>query len=152
MLNIMQRFFKPADHAMDDSGDSSSAHDVNVATCALLLEIAQIDGEFSNEEKENIIEILKKEYQLSDDYIQEITKIAKQELKESHDLWKFTNLINNYYDQAEKIRIIEIIWKVVYSDGNLDKHEDYLVHKLSRLLNLRHSELINAKLKAIYPE
>jgi len=150
MFDIIQRFFKPPDDGQNHPGNDSKTHDVNIATCALLLEIAQIDGEFSDEERENIVEILKKEFQLSPEYIEEITQIADQELKESHDLWKFTNLINNYYDHKEKIKIIEIVWKVIYSDGNLDKHEDYLVHKLSRLLNMRHSELINAKLKAIY--
>jgi len=152
MFDTIQRFFKPAVNGENDKEKNSETHNVNVATCALLLEIAQIDGEFSAEEQKNIIEILKQEYQLSDEYIEEITKIAEQDLKESHDLWKFTNLINNYYDHDEKIKIIEIVWKIIYSDGNLDKHEDYLVHKLSRLLNLRHSELINAKLQAIYPK
>ena len=152
MLDIIQRFFKPAAGGQDSGEKSSDTHDVNVATCALLIEIAQIDGEFSFEEQKNIIGLLKQEYHLSDDYIEEITEIAEQELKESHDLWKFTNLINNYYNHEEKIKIIEIVWKIIYSDGNLDKHEDYLVHKLSRLLNLRHSELINAKLQAIYPK
>lgn len=152
MLDIIQRFFKPASEGQEHPDKDSATHDVNVATCALLLEIAKIDGEFSEVEQENIVEILKKEFQLSEDYIRDISQIADQELKDSHDLWQFTNLINNYYDRMEKIRIIEIIWKVIYSDGTLDKHEDYLVHKLSRLLNLRHSELIDAKLRILYPE
>ena len=152
MFDTIQRFFKPAAGGENNIEKNSDTHNVNVATCALLLEMAQIDGEFSVEEQKNIVGILKQEYQLSDDYIEEITKIAEQDLKESYDLWKFTNLINNYYDHDEKIKIIEIVWKIIYSDGNLDKHEDYLVHKLSRLLNLRHSELINAKLQAIYPK
>ena len=152
MFDIIQRFFKPADSEEDSSKGGTAAHDVNVATCALLLEMAKIDGEFSDVEQANIIEILKKEFNLSESYIQEITKIADQELKTRHDLWYFTHLINNYYDRTEKIKIIEILWKVIYSDGNLDKHEDYLVHKLSKLLNLQHSELINAKLKILYPD
>lgn len=152
MLDIIQRFFTPVDDEPNHLRTGSDTHNVNVATCALLLEIAKIDGEFTAVEQKNIVDILKKEFQLSDDYIQEITETAEKELKESHDLWKFTNLINKYYDREEKNKIIEIIWKVIYSDGNLDKHEDYLVHKLSRLLNLRHSELIDAKLRAIYPE
>jgi uncharacterized tellurite resistance protein B-like protein len=45
--------------------------------------------------------------------------------------------------------VIETVWRVVYSDGILDKHEDYLVHKLADLLHLKHSELIDAKLKIL---
>ena len=48
----------------------------------------------------------------------------------------------------EKLRLIETIWKIAYTDGKLDKHEDYLVHKLAKLLRLTHKQLIEAKIKA----
>ena len=41
---------------------------------------------------------------------------------------------------------MELIWKVVYADGHLDQHEDYLAHKVSKLLRLSHAQLIQAKL------
>jgi len=40
-----------------------------------------------------------------------------------------------------------MVWKVIYADGKLDKHEDHLAHKLSSLLKLNHKQLIDAKLK-----
>jgi uncharacterized tellurite resistance protein B-like protein len=46
------------------------------------------------------------------------------------------------------MRIVEIIWKIAYADGKLDKHEDYLAHKLGKLLRLNHKQLIEAKLNA----
>jgi uncharacterized tellurite resistance protein B-like protein len=124
-------------------------HDVHIATCALFLEMASIDGHFSDEEQHNIIGILKAEYDLSQEHIAELMEAAEAERRGSIDLWHFTNSINQNYSIEEKIRIIELIWKVVYSDGKLDKHEDYLVHKIARLLKLQHSELIAAKLKVI---
>ena len=62
---------------------------------------------------------------------------------------KFTSRINENYSSEEKIRIVEIIWKIAYADGILDKHEDYLVHKLANLFRLTHKQLINVKLKII---
>ena len=47
---------------------------------------------------------------------------------------------------AEKRQIIEEVWRVIYADGALDAHEDYLVHKLAKLLNLNHPQLIEAKM------
>jgi uncharacterized tellurite resistance protein B-like protein len=38
-------------------------------------------------------------------------------------------------------------WQIVYVDGKLDKHEDYLMHKFSKLLHISHKHFINAKLK-----
>ena len=43
--------------------------------------------------------------------------------------------------------MLEAVWRVVYADGRIDKHEDYLVHQLANLLRLRHKELIDAKIR-----
>ena len=74
---------------------------------------------------------------------------AKEELEGSIDLWRFTSLINENYTMAEKIEVIEEIWRIAYADGHLDKHEDYLVHKMADLLRLTHKQLIDAKLRAL---
>ena len=112
--------------------------------------MANIDGEFDDSERENILFALKTDYGLSDECAAEITKASDEELKGSIDLWQFTNLINQNYSIEEKLRIIEMIWKLAYTDGKLDKHEDYLVHKLARLLHLTHKQLIDSKLKVIH--
>ena len=79
-----------------------------------------------------------------------LMEAAKDELKESIDLWRFTKLINDNYSEEEKKRVVEMLWRIVYTDGTLDMHEDYLVHKLSHLLHLSHQELIDAKLRILH--
>jgi uncharacterized tellurite resistance protein B-like protein len=113
------------------------------------MEMAHIDGEFSDSEKEKIIQTLKEEHGLSEEAVAELLKAAKEELKGSIDLWQFTNLINQNYSLEEKIRIIEMVWQLAYTDGTLDKHEDYLLHKMANLLRLTHKQLIEAKLKVL---
>lgn len=122
---------------------------IQVATCALLLEVAKSDYEFSSIEKTTIAAILKKEFQISAETIEELMEIAKRRRGESIDLWEFTHLINENYSKEEKIKIVEAAWKVIYADKKLDKYEDHLVHKLARLLRLRHSDLIEAKLRVL---
>jgi uncharacterized tellurite resistance protein B-like protein len=121
---------------------------LRIATCAILLEMARIDGEFSETEREAILSIFREQYGLSDEDAEALVAAAGQELGESLDLWNFTNTINEQYSMEEKIRIVELVWRVAYSDSRLDKHEDYLVHKLAKLLRLHHSELIEAKRRA----
>ena len=111
--------------------------------------MAHIDGEFNESEKEQIIQTLKEDHGLSSEAVAELLKAAKEELKGSIDLWQFTNLINQNYSLDEKIRIIEMVWQLAYTDGTLYKHEDYLLHKLGNLLRLTHKQLIEAKLKVI---
>ena len=122
---------------------------IQVATCTLLLEVAKSDYEFSSIEKTTIATILKKEFQISAEAIEELMEIAKMQREESIDLWEFTHLINENYSKEEKIKVVETAWKVIYADKKLDKYEDHLVHKLARLLRLRHSDLIEAKLRVL---
>jgi uncharacterized tellurite resistance protein B-like protein len=147
MINLVKKFFSKRGH--DDSSNQRRRrpHDIRIATCALLLEMSHIDGEFSALERENIISILKRNFDFSDEHATTLLEASNEELKGSIDLWQFTNLINQNYSIEEKIRIVEMVWGVVYADGKLDKHEDYLVHKLAILLRLTHKQLIEAKLK-----
>ena len=149
MIELVKRFFSKESMSPLPERSSGSSHDVRVATCALFLEMAHIDGEFNESEKEQIIQTLKEEHGLSSEAVAELLKAAKEELKGSIDLWQFTNLINQNYSLDEKIRIIEMVWQLAYTDGTLDKHEDYLLHKLGNLLRLTHKQLIEAKLKVI---
>ena len=122
------------------------------ATCAILLELANIDGEFSESERDHIISVFKKRYNLPEEDILELMEASEKELKESIDLWQFTNLINQNFSLEEKIQIMETVWKVAYADGILDENEDYLVHKVANLLRLNHKQLIDAKLKVLHTD
>ncbi|MDT8317497.1 MAG: TerB family tellurite resistance protein [bacterium] len=149
MLTKIKDFFNN-NVSLKGPGDSKiKGNRIEVAACALLLEMASIDNEFSEAERKGIISILEKEFGLADKMAEEVMELASQGLKESVDVWQFTSLINKNYSPAEKIQLIELVWRVIYADGNLDKHEDYLVKKLSRMLNLRHKEMIDAKLKVL---
>ena len=148
MRNVMKKFFQQ-DAPPDEVAlkEEERAERIQVATCALLLEVANSDDEFSDSERNNIIQILKRDFQLSDEYANELMELSDRKREESIDLWHFTNLINEHYSIEEKIKIIEMVWKVIYADGKLDKYEDHLAHKLSTLLKLTHTQLIDAKLK-----
>jgi len=133
-------------------GNGKGFQDIHVATCALLLEVAGIDGELTDSERKHIVSVLKENYELSDDSIAAVMKVSSKELEESIDLWRFTNLINRRYSIEEKIQMIETVWKIAYTDGTLEKHEDYLVHKLAQLLHLSHRDLIEAKMRVVNGE
>ncbi|MFQ6113096.1 MAG: TerB family tellurite resistance protein [bacterium] len=129
--------------------EEAQQHDVRIAACALFLEMANIDGEFSDTERKNVCTMLKQEHDLSEQQVAELAEAAEKELKEAIDLWHFTNLINKNYSEEEKIRVVELLWKLIYADGKLDQHEDYLIRKLAKLLGLTHKQLIEAKLKVL---
>ena len=133
-----------------DIKKSDTSKDINLATCALLLELAHIDGKFSKQERDDITQIFKTKYGMPEKEITKLIKSSESEIEKSIDLWQFTNLINQNYSLEEKLKVIETVWEVAYSDGKLEKHEDYLVHKIADLLRLSHKQLIDAKLKVLH--
>jgi len=128
---------------------SASSKDLRVAACSLLLEMAETDGKFLGSERERILSIIQQEYDLSDEEAVSLIESSQQELDESIDLWRFSNNINQHYSLDEKIRLIENVWEIAFTDGNLEQHEDYLVHKMANLLRLSHKQLIDAKMKVL---
>lgn len=147
MFNHLKAFFEKRNANGSTTRDSASPDDIRMATCALLLEISHVDGKFSETEKDLIMDIFQRKYGLDQGKAVSLMEAARAELEESIDLWQFTNLINQNYSIEEKIGVIEMVWRIAYSDHVLDKHEDYLLHKLASLLHLSHDKLIDAKMK-----
>ena len=149
MIDSLKRFFNKVAPQNHQGPTKDSEHDIRIATCALFLEMAQIDHSFTQQETDTILSILKEKYGLSQAHADALIESAEEELKGSIDYWQFARLINENYSTEEKIEIIETLWQIVYVDGKMDKHEDHLMHKLSDLLRLSHNQLIDAKLKVL---
>ncbi len=149
MFNLKKRLLKRVTTDLD-SQERDESERVQMATCVILLEVARSDDEFSSIEKATIAAIFKKDFGISAEAIEEMMKIAQRKREESIDIWEFTHLINENYSKEEKKKIVEATWKVIYADDKLHSYEDHFVHKLATLLQLRHSDLIEAKLKAKY--
>jgi len=145
MFNLKNLFQTPD---TQESGDIESPEKmIQIATCALFLEIANSDEHFSDEERHTIIEILKNEFSLTENEVQNLIKKTEHTLDESIDLWQFTNLINKHFSDEDKTKILENLWRIIYADEILDTYEDYLAHKIANLLHLPHKTLIETKLK-----
>lgn len=144
MLGVFKNIF---DGSNKEQNDGDRELKLRVATCVLLLEAATADSNFSSEEQEKIIQILKSRFQMDDTSVKELIDKSTLEKKNSTDLWYFTSLINENLDNEEKYDLMELVWEVIYSDGTLDKFENYIAHKLLNMLNLDHSRFIELKMK-----
>ena len=125
---------------------ATNADRLRIATCVVLMEVARADDEFSAVERERIVAALRQRFALSEAEAQELIETSAGARSNHHDLWHFTHTINEASSPDEKRQIIEEVWRVIYADKTLDAHEDYLVHKLAKLLNLNHPQLIEAKM------
>ncbi|MBL4606408.1 MAG: TerB family tellurite resistance protein [Pseudomonadales bacterium] len=121
---------------------------LQVATAALLFEIARADLEISALEKDKIRTSLSKHFNLSSEILDQIIQQAETEVEQSISLHQFTKLIHDNYSLEEKKEIIYFLWAVAYCDEELDMYEESLIRKIADLLYIPHQDFIKAKLRA----
>lgn len=129
-----------------DIAQESRFERVQVATCALLMEVAHSDGHFHSIEETIVHDLLAKKFNLSAAAVAELVDYSHRCREESLDLFQFAREINAHFSRAEKIDVMEGIWRVIYADGTLDKYEDALARQLATLLRLDHKDVIDRKL------
>ena len=147
MLDKINAFFNTQVAPHREKVEGANEQHLIIATGALLLEMAYADSDFSELEEKKILTILQKEYQLSSEDSARLLDLSREEREESLDLWQFTNLINQNFNNEEKIRVLEILWHVIFADGKVDKYEDQLIRKVSFLLDLHHRDMIDTKIR-----
>ena len=146
MLDGIRSFF--GRHASTESGSQDPRQALRVAACALLLELAHADDQFTDDERRHIEEALVRHFDIPAETARELMVLAEQQRREAPDLYQFTSLINASYDEGQRMVLVEVLWGVVHADGKLSKHEDYLMRKLAILLELRPGFLAEARKRA----
>jgi uncharacterized tellurite resistance protein B-like protein len=121
---------------------------VQLAACALLLELAHADGEFSAAEQEHIERTLVERFGLDQATSRELLRLAEAERAQALDHFQFTRLIASEYDLAQKLALAEVMWGVILADGKLSDHETHLVRKLASLMQLEPAYLADARRRA----
>ena len=114
---------------------------VVVAACALLLEIAHADSVFRPEERERIARHVRDEMGDRDEDLREVFRLAEEERRESVDLYHFTQLLKDHLSRDERLKLVEALWGVVYSDGSLSEVESHLARRIAELLGFQHPEV-----------
>ena len=125
--------------------EKTSPDRVAVAACALLLEIGHADSFLGPEERERILRHVREDLKIPEEELSEVMDLAEQERRESVDLYQFTRLIAENFSREERLKLIEAIWGVVYSDGLLSAVESQLARRIAELLGFQHSEVQAAK-------
>jgi uncharacterized tellurite resistance protein B-like protein len=149
MFDIVKQFLGKISAGQDAAPQTE--HELLVAVCALLVELGRIDADFTPEEMETILDILRDKYGLSREAANVLIAEADKALEASVDLYQFAKIINEHYSMDKKIELLEMLWRLVFVDAKMDKYEHHLMDKLARILRLTHEQLIAAKLKVLHP-
>jgi len=120
----------------------------NILITALLIHAAKIDDNYTDVEKEIIKKALISLNAITPNEAEELLKKAEKKEQESNQIIEFTREIKKNSLEF-RLKIIEILWKIVYSDGTSDSYESNLIRRLCGLLYIsdKESGMIRLKVK-----
>ena len=105
----------------------------NILIAALLVHAAKIDENYTDVEKKIIKKALIDLTNIDSEKAEQIIGRAEEKEKISNQIVEFTREIKKY-SMESRLKIIEVIWKIVYSDGTNDSYESNLIRRICGLL------------------
>jgi uncharacterized tellurite resistance protein B-like protein len=142
MLASLKRFFselgvKPAARFEDN--------DYRLAAAALLIHVMLVDGVATDAEREALRTVLKSRFELDDADLDELIETATEADREAIDLYQFTSLLNRTLDEEGRLRIVEMMWRLVYADGRVNEFEDNVIWRVADLLGISSRQRIKLR-------
>ena len=144
MLNAIKNFFEKN---ISPEGNGDLEHELKLATAALLIEMMYQDGQAHDKEIDAAKKSLTGKFELTDDECHILFELAEAEVKEAVDYHQFTRLIASEFTQAQKIKVVELLWSVAYADSHLDSMEEHMVRKIADLIYVSHKDFMKTKHK-----
>lgn len=119
--------------------------DYRLAATALLIHVISLDGEPSEVERRKLHALLENRFQLDPGTADRLIADAMRAEGEAVDMYHFTSVIMRSVDEAGRLRIIEMMWELVYADGHASEFEDSVVWRAADLLGISSRDRINLK-------
>ena len=123
----------------------------NVLIAALLIHAAKIDENYTDEEKKIVTRSVADLFNISSEEAEKLVADAEKKEQESNQIVEFTKEIKKY-SMESRLKIIEVIWKIVYSDGTNDNYESNLIRRICGLLYVSDKDngIIKTKIQNLY--
>lgn len=132
----------PADSPADTDRREAA---IRSATAVLMVDVARADYVFDDSEFDSVLRLVEAHFHLSPDDAAALVNAADEEVDDLVSLYEFTQLLHNNLNEAEKARVVGLLWQIAYADGRLDKYEDSLILKISDLLHVSRGQVMRLK-------
>ena len=132
---------------MDDGNAVNMGEDeVRLAVAALLYHVVAVDGVVSPAEQTMLVDLLEKRFDLDPQDTRSLIAAAETADDEAVDLYHFTSLLKQRLEVADRERIIEMMWRLVFADGGLHEFEENVVWRVAELMAVPSDVRIRLKL------
>lgn len=134
MLEKLRQFI--ADVVSPDAHDNQAFDDTGfrLAATALMIHVISLDGEPSARETEKLHSLIEQRFELDPGTANRLIQAATLVEGEAVDLYHFTSVIMRVVDEPGRIRLIEMMWELVYADGKVSEFEENVVWRAADLL------------------
>lgn len=147
MIDALKTWLREAGLAARESDTTQEGPvPLRLAAACLLVEMSRADGQMDPRERESIATLLRDRFALDAQQTEALLNHARQRTSEATSLYEFTGQLNRELNAEEKIRLVEQLWEVAFSDGHVDKYEEHLVRRVAELLYVPHREFVAARL------
>jgi uncharacterized tellurite resistance protein B-like protein len=134
MLDRIRRFV--ADLAQAEAPPEFTEDDHRVAAAALLVHIMEADGVVNEGERTALHRLIKDSFGLDDAEAERLAAEARHRDEEAIDLYAFTSVLKRHLDRDQRLRLIEMMWTMVFADGTVSELEDNIVWRVAELLGI----------------
>ena len=143
MINILKNFFEDNNKLKKDD-----INDLEIL-CGLMIEAANSDGKIDTIEIEKINNSLIKTFKEDEKQVNTVLEMAIKNKNNSKSLFFYTSKINKNYPYEKKLLLIEILWEIVLSDGQIHDYETSIIRRLAGLLYISDVDSGNARIRAL---
>ncbi|MGM0984177.1 MAG: TerB family tellurite resistance protein [Pseudomonadota bacterium] len=145
MIDSIQRFFNDF-MVTEAGGKSASAPTLELATAALLFEVARADYHLDDSEVALLRDQLRRRFSLEETDLDELLQLAREEAESAVDHYQFVSLVKEHFDYAQRCELVRMMWSLSLADGEQHHLEEHRIRRLAELLHVSHSDFIRAKL------
>ncbi len=145
MISILKKLFITSEL---QSPLFDQEHALRISTATLLIEVCRADFEEQESELDRMRHLMAQQFSLNETELDELMLQARESADKLVGLQQITRLLNEQFDASMKIRVVEMMWQVVYADGDKHHYEEHLIRQVSELLYVPHSRFIQARHKA----
>jgi uncharacterized tellurite resistance protein B-like protein len=135
MLESLRNFLSDLSGG-DKRQEGFAEDDYRLAAAALLVHVCTVDGDISPAERTRLHDVLKHRFDLDEPGTARLIDAAIAADNEAVDLYHFTHLINRSLDEDGRRRMVEMMWEIVFADGQVDEFEENIVWRASDLLGI----------------
>ena len=146
-MAALTAFFEFVEARFVRSEESEQAREeaVALATAVLLMEVARADLDVSESELEVVRQLLRERLGLGAQEVCDLLQQARRQSEQAVSMYRFTRMVNDHFSAPDKCAVVEMLWRVAFADGRLDRYEDQVVRKVADLLYVPHAQLIRTR-------